>query len=171
MVLVRRVEPGDGALLRGIRLAALQDSPSAFASTYDQEVARTDEEWTARAHVGAGGSERAIFFAESDGETVGLVGGLRDHPGAGRVDLVSMWVAPTARRHGVAAALVTAVLEWAVATAATDVALWVTELNAPAQALYESMGFVPTGAKQPLPSDPSIGEFELVVAVTHSPSR
>ena len=39
--------------------------------------------------------------------------------------------------------------------------LWVTETNAPARALYERCGFTLTGERQPLPSDPSIGEVAM----------
>jgi ribosomal protein S18 acetylase RimI-like enzyme len=39
--------------------------------------------------------------------------------------------------------------------------LWVTETNPHARALYERLGFTPTGERQPLPSDPSIGEIAM----------
>ena len=39
--------------------------------------------------------------------------------------------------------------------------LWVTETNAHARALYERCGFTLTGERQPLPSDPSIGEVAM----------
>jgi hypothetical protein len=39
--------------------------------------------------------------------------------------------------------------------------LWVTEINRPARVLYEKSGFVPTGERQPLPSDESLMEMKL----------
>ena len=42
---VRRAVSGDEAALRALRLQALSDSPEAFGSTYERELARTHEEW------------------------------------------------------------------------------------------------------------------------------
>jgi ribosomal protein S18 acetylase RimI-like enzyme len=162
MVSVRRIEPGDAALLRTVRLAALKDAPSAFGSTHAAEVVRSDHEWTDRALAGSKGSVRATFFANGPGVVVGLVGGYRDGPSDGRVELVSMWVAPTHRRSGVGRALVDAVIAWTQETGGSDVGLWVTRGNSAAEHLYQSMGFIPTGERQPLPSDPSKEETRMV---------
>lgn len=72
-----------------------------------------------------------------------------------------MWVAPDAPRTGAARILVGAVVDWAAATSAMSVELWVTRGNAPAEALYRALGFVETGDHQPLPSDPSHDELRL----------
>jgi len=42
---MRRVRPDDSDLLKRVRLAALLDTPSAFASTYTAESQATDERW------------------------------------------------------------------------------------------------------------------------------
>jgi ribosomal protein S18 acetylase RimI-like enzyme len=39
--------------------------------------------------------------------------------------------------------------------------LWVTETNKPARRLYERCGFKPTGERQPLPSNPALGELAM----------
>jgi ribosomal protein S18 acetylase RimI-like enzyme len=162
MVSVRRIEPGDAALLRTVRLAALKDAPSAFGSTHAAEAVRSDHEWTERALAGSKGSARATFFASEPGAVVGLVGGYRDGPSDGRVELVSMWVAPTHRRSGVGRALVDAVIAWVQETGGSEVGLWVTRGNSAAEHLYQSMDFTPTGERQPLPSDPSKEETRMV---------
>jgi ribosomal protein S18 acetylase RimI-like enzyme len=58
-------------------------------------------------------------------------------------------------------ALVAAVIDWAGQRNAASVHLWVTETNSHARALYERCGFTLTGERQPLPSDPSIGEVAM----------
>ena len=168
MVVVRRVESRDASELKRVRLAALRDTPSAFGSRYEAEVLMTDAEWEGRARAGSEGSERSTFFADVDGAVVGLVGGFRAVPNADTVDLVSMWVAPHKRRCGIARQLVGAIVDWAIDTGATHVALWVTDGNAPATSLYQSMGFVLTGNTQPLPWAPSTDELELVLPLRSS---
>ncbi|MEA3055732.1 MAG: hypothetical protein QOD30_1164 [Actinomycetota bacterium] len=153
-------------MLRTIRLSALADAPSAFGSTFAAESDRPDAEWLQRAEAGATGSMRATWFAfDESGDAVGLVGGFRDTPDASYVELVSMWVAPAARRRGVARALIAAVVEWARETGAENVRLWVTCGNDSAESLYRAAGFVETDERQPLPSDPSKEERRMTLRV------
>jgi GNAT superfamily N-acetyltransferase len=147
--------------LKRVRLAALEDAPAAFGSTYAAEANRPEVEWVDRAVAGSEGSDRATFFALLNGEVVGLVGGCRDEPSSPIVELVSMWVAPHVRHQGVGGALVAAVTEWAVGTNALSIALWVTRGNTAAETLYYSMGFVATGEVQLLPSDSSRDEARM----------
>lgn len=162
---VRRIAASDGALLRDVRLRALQDAPEAFASTHAAESTMTDDDWASRASSGASGADRFTGLAIVDSDCVGLVGGFRnDHDGHhADIDLVSMWVAPSYRGSGVAEQLVDAVLEWARDEAeAQVVGLWVTRGNDRAQRFYERLGFVETGDVQPLPSDPCKDEVRMV---------
>lgn len=160
---MRRIRPGDGAALRTVRLQALRDAPSAFGSTFDHEAAFTDAEWTDRASRGADGPDRATFLAHAGEEIVGAVGGYREEPGSAVIQLVSMWVAPHARRQGTAVALVRTVIHWAAATAATRMDLWVTRENAPAISLYSNLGFQETSDVQALPSDPCKEELRMTL--------
>jgi len=62
---IRRVSADEWQLQRDVRLSALRDTPDAFASTYEQEVAFGENEWRARARNG--------LFAALDGPVpVGL---------------------------------------------------------------------------------------------------
>jgi GNAT superfamily N-acetyltransferase len=160
---VRRVRPDEGSALEATRLAALRDAPLAFASTYEAEAQRPDDEWADRARLGAEGVDRVTFFALLDGQIVGLVGGFRPDGAGAVVELVSMWTSPGSRRAGVGRALVGAVIDWARGRSATSVGLWVTQGNAPAERLYESMGFRATGERRSLPSDRSRLEVRLAL--------
>ena len=159
MVEIQRIRAESGEELRDIRLTALQESPSAFGSTFAAESDQTAAEWSERARLGAEGHERVTFLARDGAQAVGLVGGYREERS---VHLVSMWVAPTHRRRGIGRDLVTAVLEWADAAGALSVSLWVTRANDAAHELYESMGFVDTDDVQPLPSDPCKDEVRMI---------
>jgi ribosomal protein S18 acetylase RimI-like enzyme len=147
----------DWQVVRDLRLAALQDSPGAFASTYAREAGRTEEEW--RDWVG----RCAFFAAGTDGIAACIVEQDGEHAGWGH--LVSMWVAPTARRTGVGSALIEHVLAYAREQSYDGVLLWVADPNTGARALYERHGFAPTGETGPLPSDPSITEQVLALSL------
>ena len=157
MVLVRETVLGDWQALRDIRLEALRDAPSAFGSSYAGEAARDEEHWRGRSS--GGGMFLAYLTEVGASAAAGLAGGYQADPVT--VELVSMYVRPRGRGHGVGEALVAAVIGWAAARQATSVHLWVTETNAPARALYQRCGFALTGERQPLPSDPGISEVAM----------
>jgi GNAT superfamily N-acetyltransferase len=157
MVVVRETVAGDWQALRDIRLEALRDAPAAFGSTYEREVLRGEARW--RDWISRGGTFLAYLPDLSASEPAGLIGGYREDRAT--VELVSMYVRPGARGCGVGEALVATVIDWATERQATTVHLWVTETNAPARALYERCGFALTDERQPLPSDPSLGEVAM----------
>ena len=167
MVLVRETVMDDWQALRDIRLEALRDAPSAFGSTYEREVAFGEPDWLRRiarggnflAYLPESGLPEAGIPEASASEPVGLIGGYPET--ADVVELVSMYVRPNARGRGVGEALVATVFGWAQDRGAKTVHLWVTESNAHARALYERCGFGLTGERQPLPSDPSLGEIAM----------
>lgn len=167
--MIRRITLHDLECYREVRLRALQDSPSAFGSTYQAERDRPRELWLERVVASASGSQRAMFLAfdgdgDGDGEgaaCVGLVGCVEDDLGADK-QVVSMWVAPTHRGNGVAAPLLEAALQWARQVGARRVGLWVTRDNDRARRFYERAGFTVTGDVQPLPSDPCKDELRMV---------
>ena len=86
------------------------------------------DDWAERARRRAAGNREATFFAYLGDDAVGMVGGFV-HDGAPPVDLISMWVAPEARRHGAARALIEAVVDWARDAGHDELQLWVTEVN------------------------------------------
>jgi GNAT superfamily N-acetyltransferase len=155
VVLVREVGEGDWELLRDVRLAGLREAPYAFGSTYAGEVAFTEQRWRMRI-LGPG----VMFFGylADVPEPAGIAGVFTEDSAA---DLVSMWVRPSARGHGVGEALIAAAVHWAKARDYDTLYLWVTESNEPARRLYERSGFTPTGERQPLPSNPALGEIQL----------
>jgi ribosomal protein S18 acetylase RimI-like enzyme len=162
---VRRVQPGEGPRLRDVRLRALEDTPTAFASNLASEATRLPTAWDEDALVRSEGWETATFIAEEDGRWLGLVGAYRPADRPGVVELVSMWVDPAARGQGLGACLATEVLEWARAGGAAKVELWVTTGNEQAMSLYRRLGFATTSNYQALPSDPCRDEVRMFVAL------
>jgi GNAT superfamily N-acetyltransferase len=153
---VRAIEASAWRTMREVRLAALQDAPYAFGSSYDREAGFSQGDWLARITRGAN------FLAYAGGPTTasaGIVGAFEPQPGT--AELVSMWVRPEVRGRGVARALVQTVVQWARGEGHACVHLWVTETNNPARRLYERCGFALTGSRKPLPSHPEHTEIAM----------
>nr|WP_254451033.1 GNAT family N-acetyltransferase [Aeromicrobium stalagmiti] len=92
--------------------------------------ADTEDRWRSRIADGP------CFVAYDDGVPVGMAAG--DVEGD-RVALISMWVAPEARRQGIGRGLIAAVVRWA---AGRELSLRVIDGNTPAITAYEAAGFV-----------------------------
>lgn len=155
-VVVRAVDADGWQTMRDVRLAALQDAPHAFGSSYQREVSFTEEDWLSRISRGV---NYLAYVDEAGPGPAGIVGAFEPQPGV--AELVSMWVHPRARGHGVADALIGIVLQWARAEGHHRVHLWVTETNHPARRLYERFGFAVTGERQSLPSHPELAEIAM----------
>lgn len=161
MIAVERVKASEHELYRTVRLAALAESPAAFASSLAAEQAIPDHRWRSMTLERSRSIDTAVFLARLEGEVVGLAGVHRLLPGDGVAELVQMWVAPGARGSGVGRALVTRVLQWAAKAGFERMELWVVRGNESAAALYHRMGFEPTGEVTPLPSDPCRHELRM----------
>ncbi len=140
---VRAALPDDWATWRDLRLRALQDSPSAFGSTYEREATFDDGTWLTRV-----AAADAVSVLAWDGTTaVGMGGGFQDLPGL--LHVVAMWTDPAARSRGVGDAVLDALETWA-AERGLRTHLDVNVANPRARALYERRGYVGTGETRPL---------------------
>ena len=137
---VRLLRPADAPLYKEIRLEALQLSPEAFGSTFEQECSQSlaqFEEVLARADV---------FGAFRETDLVGMAG-YRTQSGAKQAHkgfLWGMYVRPAARGTGVGKPLVEAVLDHA-RQRVELVQLSVVSDNTAARRLYRNCGFVDYG--------------------------
>jgi GNAT superfamily N-acetyltransferase len=144
-VWVRLAGPEDWATWRDLRLRALQDSPSAFGSTYAREAAWGEASW--RERLTPTEPTDVAVIAYRDGGAVGMGGGFGDLPGF--VHVVAMWTDPAHRGHGVGAAVLDALAVWA-EERGFRLHLDVNTANDGARALYERAGYVATGETRPL---------------------
>jgi GNAT superfamily N-acetyltransferase len=162
---VRRIDAGEGLRLRGLRLHALADAPTAFGSTLAREEAYAEAVWHQRASEAAAAIERVTFVAERAGDWLGMASGLADTPQQsvpmGPV-LVGMFVDRSARRLGVGKALIESVGGWAASRGYEWLHLWVVSTNAPALGLYRQLGFAATGGARPLIHTPGLTEVQMV---------
>ena len=141
MIELRVLTPDDWRTWRRLRLAALAEAPYAFGSRLADWQGDGDREERWRARLGIPGSFNAI--AVLDGEPAGLASGVP--AGDSAAELISMWVSPVARGHGVGDHLVQAVARWAKGAGAGMLRLAVVPGNENATALYLRNGFRLTG--------------------------
>ena len=164
---VERAVSGDWERVRALRLRARRVDPDAFASTLEEEEARTPDELRAR----ISGPCAATFLATRGGADVGVAMG---RPHRGREDVAGLggvWVAPEARGTGVGDELVGAVVGWARALGHRRLWLEVLAGNDAAIRLYERHGFSPTGDTRLWPGTTlRIDEYALVLDETRRQS-
>ena len=163
--MVRRIGAGEWRELRDVRLAALRDAPLAFGSSLERELGFDEATWRERAAANSAGEWIGGFFAEVDGEVCGLAGGIVE--GEGRVvEVVGMWVCPSARGLGAGRALLGAVLCWArEEKGAEEAELWVAEGNGVAIAMYRRCGFRETGEVRAMARHPDRREVRMVAGL------
>ena len=160
MPTVEQITPANALAYKRIRLWALQDSPMAFGSTYARESQFTDADWIKRA--ANLNTERSVgYLAVDAGNCCGIAGAFLDEQNPLRADLVSMWVAPAARRTGVGGALIDAIRSWSRLRGAYTLRLMVTSENHSAIKFYEGIGFNMTGHTEPYPNDSALFEYEM----------
>jgi len=140
---IRQLMPGDAALYREIRLAALRCDPAAFGSTFETENAQPLASFAARL------GSSAVFGAFEGGELLGTAGfvvreGAKEsHKGL----LWGMYVRPDARKAGVGRRLVEAVIDFAHRRVEL-LQLSVVSNNHKARRLYAGLGFVAYGIER-----------------------
>ena len=138
---IRRLTPDDAPAFQALRLAALKEAPSAFASSYEEEKDLALAVVEGRLAVR---DDRGAFGAFHDDDLVGMVvlGRIDQKKVSHKAFIWSMYVAPAARGRGVGRALLDAALALArTVPGVRQVNVGVTADNAIAVRLYESLGF------------------------------
>jgi ribosomal protein S18 acetylase RimI-like enzyme len=165
---IRRMRADEWRELRRLRLEALCDTPLAFGSTYEREAAFGDSEWQRWvAEAAAGETELGVVAA--DGERwVAMARGSMSTRDPTDAYLLGVYVDPAWRGRGLGLAVSAEVIRWAGTRRFRRLLLHVADWNEGARRLYESLGFVATGATEPLPHDPSVTEHEMALELAKS---
>lgn len=141
---IRLLDAGDAAAYQQLRLLALQECPTAFSASFEDEANRSLDDIAARIKPAPDGSIRML--GEFDGDALtGFVALI--HPQRAKLrhgaEVAGMYVAPAQRRHGVGRLLLQAAIDHARAlNGVRQIKLGVNATNTAARGLYESMGFV-----------------------------
>jgi ribosomal protein S18 acetylase RimI-like enzyme len=169
VISVRSVTAVGWSEWRALRLAALGDAPYAFGATLADWSHADEARWRQRLD-----SVALNLIADLAGQPVGMVSAttpaVRGDQGDRadlEVELISMWVAPAGRGHGVGDVLIGAVVNWARGQAAARVILAVREGNRHAVSLYERNGFRDAG-RAPALTDP-LPERRMILGLDSGP--
>lgn len=158
---------------RALRLQALQTDPSAFASSYADELAFADEVWLARAQSAQQRAGNMTWFAEHDGELAGMAGANWSQREKIRhvAHVYGVYVKPAQRGIGIGVALMRRLLdELARLPQIEKVCLQVNSESRAAHALYTKLGFATVGtAKRELRIGGSY--YDLAYMELHFSSR
>jgi ribosomal protein S18 acetylase RimI-like enzyme len=142
--------PDDWRLWRELRLAALAEAPAAFGSTLADwsGAGDTERRWRERLQVVA--LNLALTWGN---EPVGMVSAVAPN-GDGFTELISLWVAPSARGRGVGDEAIRQVVAWARREHPPGrVVLAVRSHNERAIGLYRRHGFTDAGASPRHPDE------------------
>jgi len=159
MITIAAIDASQWELWRSLRLEALREAPEAFSSTLAEWSGTGDTEGRWRERLATVPYNVVAYL---DGKPVGIASSTA--PEDGTVDLISLWVDPTARGLGAGVALVGAVTTWARSVGgALRVQLAVRTTNERAILLYVRNGFVFTGTVAN--ADESFPEIRMVLQV------
>ena len=157
---IHQLTPADAADYRTIRLAALQNAPEAFGSTYEMEAGRSMSGWEERLQT------PGAVAAFMDGKIVGMARFVQDAGSAKerhKGSVYAMYVAPEARGRGIGSALLDALISHA-SGIVEQLRLGVVDTNAAAIGLYRKHGFEIYGTeKRALKSEAGYSDEVLMV--------
>ena len=131
-----------------LRLEALLEEPTAFASSYGEELAFRDNVWIARLATAYERGGNLTFFAAVDGALVGMAGATWPAREKTRhvATLYGVYVSPEQRGKGIAAQLMRRLLaELSALPQLEKVGLTVNSACEPAVRLYQRLGFERVG--------------------------
>ena len=155
---IRAVRAGDGPIVRDVCVQMLLDAPAAFNMTLAEAERRSPSEWVTFVERCAEGADMSAFLAEDSSGVCGFVRADANDPRTppGTVLVSQLWAAPRQRGRGLGRELMNAVTKWAEERQAARISLGVAESNLEAQKFYERLGYVDSGMRVPLPSNPTL---------------
>lgn len=147
-VQLRTLNANDAQAFQALRLQGLREVPTAFASSYEEEISRPLAVVAEGLIADANG---AVFGVFNESTLVGIAGIRREahHKLAHKAFLWGVYVIPAFRNRGVGRLLVSEALQFAFSTLGVrQVNLTVNTSNPTAIALYESLGFTTFGVEK-----------------------
>ncbi len=146
-VVIRQSSLADALSFRELRLCALLDSPTAFSMDYQRSSNYPSKYWDDS--LAMDDQESAIFFAEREGQLIGMTGIARGRSPKTRhaADIWGVFVMSPWRGFHIAEALIRSCREWAKGRGIVILRLAVVATNKSAIRCYERCGFQTYGTE------------------------
>lgn len=146
-VIIRQSNPADAANFRELRLGALLDSPTSFSMDYERASQQSIKYWEDT--LAMNDQESAIFFAEHEGQLIGMTGIARGRSPKTRhgADIWGVYVTPQWRGLRVADGMIDWCKDWAQARGIVILRLAVVATNRSAIRCYQRCEFTPYGTE------------------------
>lgn len=139
-IIIKRVTAKEWQVYREIRLEALQKSPEAFGSNYDDNLLIPDDEWQKRVLRFSTDNTACSLIAYSDEKPIGMVTYINDK----EPSMFQMWVNPSFRKQSIGENLVLHLQYWVQKSGQDHMVCSVFKNNVSALNLYLKLGFVKT---------------------------
>ena len=146
-IVIRQSNLADAWKFRDLRLEALQDSPTAFSMDYQRSMSYPTKHW--EDSLAMDDNESGIFFAENDGNLIGMTGIVRGRSPKTRhgADIWGVYVTSSWRGLHIAEELIGSCVDWAKAREIIILRLAVVATNKSAIRCYERCGFTAYGTE------------------------
>jgi RimJ/RimL family protein N-acetyltransferase len=145
---IRKPKVEEWEQFKELRLKSLHEYPLAFASSYDEQLDKSNEEWKSYILASETEKDSVMFCAYEDGQMIGCVSGIWNNRKkvSHIVSIVGMFVFSDKQNKGVGYKLVTTLLDYLHKKERFHKAkLSVVSSNLPAHNLYKKVGFVDAG--------------------------
>lgn len=144
IISVIRIDTSRWQEARALRLEALQQDPTAFISSYADEVQFDDDRWLQRVQSGYDKQENITLYAESNTKLVGMLGANWSNRSKIQhvANIYGVYVSPSVRGQGIGSLLLQSLLdELGNLPRLEKVKLTVTATQTSARALYKKYNF------------------------------
>lgn len=133
---------------KALRLLAIKNAPTAFATSYEEAIVESDENWQTYLKEGNEGKKSYLLFAEIGDKLVGMVGAIKNtnKKQLHTASIIAVFVDPDYRGRGLGKLLIQSILKnLKEDLPIIKVDLDVNTQNKDAIRLYESCGFKVVG--------------------------
>ena len=145
---IRKPKIEEWTQFKELRLKSLKDFPLAFASSYEEQLDKSDDEWKSFMLSSESEKDSVMFCAYENGHMVGCVSGIWNNRSkvAHVATVVGMFVYTEKQNQGIGYKLITSLLEHLKSKNRFHKAkLDVVSTNKSAIKLYKKVGFVEVG--------------------------
>jgi ribosomal protein S18 acetylase RimI-like enzyme len=147
-IIIRKLQPHESTIYRGVRLACLKNAPQFFGSTYEEEI--LNPKFSFETYIETDSPDHVMFGALDGERLIGIAGFNRmaRKRASHRGELVQVYVEPGYRGQNLGEKLLRHVLDYAFALDGIEqVQLSVIASNKTAIKLYEKLGFKSFGVQ------------------------